>query len=78
MSDLDVSYGKKVKVTFPLFPSLHQQGIVEPYNATLSIGCLIEHIDLANCIDNTALYNILAREDQLDFITYKDINRLIA
>merc|ERR1712086_180272 len=51
-------------------------GVVEPYNATLSVHQLVENADECMSMDNEALYDICFRTLKLTTPTYGDLNHL--
>merc|ERR1712033_119809 len=53
-------------------------GVVEPYNATLSVHQLVENADEVMVIDNEALYDICFRTLKLTTPTYGDLNHLVS
>jgi tubulin alpha len=76
---LSMEYGKKSKLTFTIWacPQI-ATAVVEPYNVVLSMHNLLEHTDVANTIDNEALYDICIRNLDVEAPTYTNLNRLVA
>jgi tubulin alpha len=64
---LSMEYGKKSKLTFTIWacPQI-ATAVVEPYNVVLSMHNLLEHTDVANTIDNEALYDICIKNLDVD------------
>ena len=76
---LSVDYGKKSKLAFTISPAPQvATAVVEPYNSVLSSHALLEHTDVAICLDNEALYDICRRSLDIERPTYTNLNRLIA
>uniref|UniRef100_A0A7S2HC13 Tubulin alpha chain n=1 Tax=Helicotheca tamesis TaxID=374047 RepID=A0A7S2HC13_9STRA len=76
---LTVDYGRKQKMTFTISPSpTLSSAVVEPYNSVLSTHSLLEHTDLAFCLDNEALYHVCQKSLAVEKPTYTNLNRLIA
>lgn len=62
ISRIREEYPDRMLSTFSIVPSPKvSDTVVEPYNATLSIHHLVEHVDSTFCIDNEALYDICFR-----------------
>jgi tubulin beta len=64
--------------TFTDIPSNRSDGILEPYNAVLSLNWLMESADHVVCVDQEALYEICFRTLKLTQPTYGDLNYVIA
>ncbi|KAH3763122.1 Tubulin alpha-4 chain [Pelomyxa schiedti] len=76
---LSVDYGRKSKLDFVVWPSpCVSGGIVEPYNAILSLHCLLEHVDVAFMMDNEALYSLCEKRLDVEQPSFSNINRLIS
>ncbi|XP_074246987.1 tubulin beta chain-like [Saimiri boliviensis] len=72
-------YPDRIINTFSILPSPRvSDGVVEPYNATLSVHQLVQNADETFCIDNEALYNICFRTGKLTTPTYGDLNHLVS
>ncbi|KAJ3207316.1 hypothetical protein HK099_000302 [Clydaea vesicula] len=79
ISKIREEYPDRMLCTFSVVPSPKvSDTVVEPYNATLSINQLVEHVDSTFCIDNEALYDICFRTLKVSTPTYGDLNHLIS
>lgn len=78
LTKIKEEYPDRILATVSVFPSTKvSDGVVEPYNAVLSINHLIETADLTFCFDNEALYDICCRTLNRIKPTYADLNHLI-
>lgn len=78
LTKIKEEYPDRMLATVSVFPSTKvSDGVVEPYNAVLSINHLIETADLTFCFDNEALYDICCRTLNRIKPTYADLNHLI-
>ncbi|KAG7190591.1 hypothetical protein KM043_006681 [Ampulex compressa] len=72
-------YSKNMKLDFSNYPAPNlSTSIVEPYNAVLTTHATLDNADCCFLIDNEALYEICARNLDLDSPTYTNLNRLQA
>ncbi|KAG7213261.1 hypothetical protein KM043_002561 [Ampulex compressa] len=72
-------YPDRILKSYVVIPSAKMSDVVvEPYNAVLSLGLLIENSDETFCMDNEALHHICAQVLRLSSPTYGDMNYLIA
>ena len=76
---LSVDYGRKTKLEFVVYPSVHiSVSVVEAYNTVHACHCMLEHSDCAFMVDNEAMYDICHRNLDIERCTYTNINRIIA
>ncbi|KAI0394184.1 tubulin beta chain [Xylariaceae sp. FL0594] len=79
LSKVREEFPDRIMATYSVIPSPKvSDTVVEPYNATLSIGQLIENADETFCIDNEALYDICQRTLKLSSPSYSDLNHLVS
>ena len=79
MERLSVDFGKKIKMSFNVFPSPQiATAVVEPYNAVLATRNLLDHADISVVLDNEAVYDICRRSLDIERPTYGNLNRLLA
>ncbi|CAG9324073.1 unnamed protein product [Blepharisma stoltei] len=72
-------YGKKPRIGFYVYPSPQiSVSSVEPYNAVLSTHSIISEIEATVVLDNEAIYDICAKQLNIEQITYNNLNRIIA
>mmetsp|Transcript_13580 Transcript_13580/g.13325 ORF Transcript_13580/g.13325 Transcript_13580/m.13325 type:complete len:119 (-) Transcript_13580:706-1062(-) len=76
---LKFQYGKKIQLTFALFPSLnYSSSCVEPFNAALAIQKLNDCGNLNVILDNGAIYKILNRNLNIENPKLDNANKLIS
>ena len=79
MERLSVDYGKKSKLEFSIYPAPRiATAVVEPYNSILTTHTTLEHSDVAFLLDNEAIYEICAKNLDIERPVYTNLNRLIA
>ncbi|XP_050594641.1 tubulin alpha chain-like [Bombus affinis] len=79
LEHLSQNYPKTITLDFVVFPSPNiATVIVEPYNAVLTTHGALDHVNCSFLVDNEALYNICARNLDVDCPTYTNLNRLMA
>jgi tubulin alpha len=79
MERLSHDYTKKSTLELPIYPSPHMStAMVEPYNAMFCTNTGLEFSDCAFLVDNEAIYDICARNLNIQSPTYTNLNRLIA
>ncbi|KAK7884672.1 hypothetical protein WMY93_027795 [Mugilogobius chulae] len=79
MENLGDEYGKKTKIQLAIYPSPRlSTAIVEPYNSILTTHTNMEYSDCAFIMDNEALYDICARNLNVQSPSYASLNRLMA
>ncbi|CAL2046642.1 unnamed protein product [Caenorhabditis brenneri] len=79
VSKLREEYPDKTITTFTVFPSSKMSDtVVECYNATLTIGVLMEKVNETFCFDNEAMYGIGQRVYGLQKPSFEEINHWIA
>ncbi|EGT32270.1 hypothetical protein CAEBREN_29511 [Caenorhabditis brenneri] len=72
-------YSDKTITTFTVFPSSKMSDtVVECYNATLTIGVLMEKVNETFCFDNEAMYGIGQRVYGLQKPSFEEVNHWIA
>ncbi|BET01462.1 Hypothetical protein NTJ_14273 [Nesidiocoris tenuis] len=72
-------YGKISILEFGVYPSPRVSClIVEPYNAVLTTHSTLNNMDVSFLFDNEALYDICARNLDVNSPTYTNLNRLMA
>ncbi|XP_076759565.1 tubulin alpha chain [Xylocopa sonorina] len=70
---------KTTILDFVVFPSPNISTIiVEPYNAVFSTHGSLDHVDCCFLVDNEALYNICARNLDIEDAGYTNLNRIKA
>ncbi|XP_076240237.1 tubulin alpha-1C chain [Calliopsis andreniformis] len=76
---LTCEYPKKIILDFGVYPAPNIASvIVEPYNAVFTTYGSLDHVDCSFLVDNEALYNICARNLDVDSPTYTNLNRIQA
>lgn len=76
---LSVDYGKKMKVSFSIYPSPKvSTSIVEPYNSVLSTSAMMDHVNATIVLDNEAMYGICRKNLKVQRPLYKNLNGLVA
>ncbi|KAI4488193.1 hypothetical protein M0804_005041 [Polistes exclamans] len=76
---LNRDYRKKLKLDFAIYPAPNiSTAIVEPYNSVLTTHGTLDHEDCCFVVDNEALYDICARNLNVENPTYTNLNRLQA
>lgn len=78
ISKLREEFTDKIIESFTIFTSPKSDGIVEPYNNTLSVPHLIENVDSCIVFDNEALYDICFRTTKLTCPNYGDLNYFVS
>ena len=79
MDRLSGLYNKKSKLEFSIYPAPKvATAVVEPYNSILTTYTTLEHLDCGFIFDNEALYDICHMNLDIEYPTYKNLNRLIA
>ncbi|XP_047366387.1 tubulin alpha chain-like [Vespa velutina] len=79
LENLNIDYGKKLKLDFAIYPAPNiSTAIVEPYNSILTTHGTLDHEDCCFVVDNEALYDICARNLNVENPTYTNLNRLQA
>ncbi|XP_012143991.2 tubulin alpha-1C chain isoform X2 [Megachile rotundata] len=76
---LSRDYPKTITFEFAIYPSPNiSTVIVEPYNSVFTTVGSLDNVDCSFLVDNEALYNICARNLDVDNPTYTNLNRLQA
>ena len=79
LEKLSIDYEEKPKLSFAVTPSPQvSSALVEPYNSVLSTHALLEHTEVAFCLDNEALYDVCKKSLDIERPAYKNLNRIIA
>lgn len=79
LENLYVDYGKKLKLDFAIYPAPNiSTAVVEPYNSVLTTHGTLDYEDCCFIVDNEALYDICARNLNVENPTYTNLNRLQA
>ncbi|XP_068972999.1 tubulin beta-1 chain-like isoform X1 [Bombus flavifrons] len=79
MTKLKEEYPERILKTYSVIPSpVMSDVVVEPYNAILTLGKLIEYTDQTFCIDNRALHHICMRVLKIITPTFSDANHLVS
>ncbi|XP_044013438.1 tubulin alpha chain-like isoform X2 [Aphidius gifuensis] len=79
LEGLTADFGKVSKLDFSIYPSPHiSTSVVEPYNAVMTTHGTLDFEDCCFVVDNEALYDICARNLNVNRPTYTNLNRLLA
>merc|ERR1719210_997070 len=78
LENLAVTYRKKSKIGFEIYPSPNiSTCIVEPYNGLLSTHWLLDHTEVSLVLDNEALYEICQKKLGIKQPDYTNLNNII-
>ena len=79
LEQLSVTYGKKAKLEFSIYPSPRvSTSVVEPYNSVLATHSTLEHSDCSFMVDNEAIYDICMKNLNIERPSYSNLNRLVS
>lgn len=79
MTMLKEEYPDRILKSYSVLPSPRMSDVVvEPYNAVLSLGKIINCTDETFCMDNEALHHICSRVLKISSPAYSDVNHLIS
>ena len=86
MERISVEFGKKLKTSVSLFPSITPKGDRPTgiYNSVLSIHSLLEHADSCIILDNANLYKRYvklydqSKSDKINAPNFTNLNQLVA